>query len=68
MNNEKILNIKINEEDYERIILAILNKIHDLNCDKNSENNVEEKEKIEFNIYKHKLLMSKLEVCKLYNE
>ena len=66
--NKKILNIKIDEEDYERLLIAIASMIQELNKNKNNTTDLEEKDRIEFDIYKFKMLIGKLKTCKLYNE
>ena len=66
--NKKILNIKIDEEDYDRLLSAIASVIQEFNKNKNNTTDLEEKDRIEFDIYKFKMLVSKLKTCKLYNE
>ena len=68
MNREKILNIKIDEEDYERIIVSLASSAQQLNKNKDNITDLEELDKINFEIYQYKLLMCKLRTCKLYNE
>lgn len=66
--NKKILNIKIDEEDYDRLLIAIASVIQEFNKNKNNTTDLEEKDRIEFDIYKFKMLIGKLKTCKLYNE
>lgn len=66
--NKKILNIKIDEEDYDRLLIAIASVIQEFNKNKNNTTDLEEKDRIEFDIYKYKVLVGKLKTCKLYNE
>ena len=66
--NDKILNIKIEEDDYDRLLIAVATIIQELNKNKKSTTNVEEIDRIEFDIYKYKMLVSKLKTCRLYNE
>lgn len=70
MNNDykKILNIKIDEEDYEKILVALVSMIQKLNNDKNNAIDEEDKDTVEFDIHKYKMLIGKLKTCRLYNE
>jgi hypothetical protein len=65
----KILNIKIYEEDFDLIKIAILNSIQNINKNINNlDLDNEIKEKLQNDIIKYKRLLSKLDICKLYNE
>lgn len=67
--NEKILNIKISEEDFELIKRAILISIQ--KCNENIKNPILNKDDVfnlENDILKYKKIITKLNVCKLYND
>ena len=68
MNDIKILDIKVDEEDYQRILVAVASSIQQLNGDKNNAIDLEDKDRIDFEIYKYKMLIGKLKTCKFYNE
>ena len=68
MNNKKILNIKIYEDDYNKILLAIMDNIVKLNRQKENAVDLEDINKINSNIQQYKMLLTKLRTCKLYNE
>ena len=68
MNENKILDIKIDEEDYQRILVAVGSSIQQLNSNKNNAIDLEEQDKIDFEIHKYKMLIGKLKTCKFYNE
>lgn len=63
---DKILNIKIKGEDFEKIEIIILNYIANLQNNV-KENNLEEVDELNFEIFKCKLLLAKLDTCKNYN-
>lgn len=68
-NEEKIVTIKVYEEDYERIKAAIISSIFQIK--KNIENpNLDEETKNELQkeITMYRMLLSSLKTCKLYNE
>lgn len=69
MINKKMMNIKIYEEDFNLIKVSIFNLIQDIrkNID---ELDLDDKMKGELknDIFKYRQLLSKLEICKLYNE
>lgn len=65
----KILNIKIYEEDYQLIKIAIISNIQ--NCYKfinNEEIDQETKTSLQKKIDNYKKLLAKLDICELYNE
>lgn len=67
--NDKILNIKISEKDFEMIIVSLLSTIQ--KCHENKGNpllNKKEIEQIEADIQNYKKIITKLNVCKLYND
>lgn len=69
MPNKKLMNIKIYEDDFILIKIAIISSIQ--NISKNINNldlDNETKDKLQNDIFKYKQLLSKLEICKLYNE
>lgn len=72
MNNEEeleeILNLKVYRDDFEKILIAIVAMIKKLNKEKNNAVDTEDKERIEFSIYKYKALIDKLRICELYNK
>lgn len=67
--NEKILNIKISETDFDMIKRAIIIAIQ--KCNENIKNPILDKEDVfnlEEDILKYKKIITKLNVCKLYND
>lgn len=66
--NEKILDLKVSEKDYEKIVVAILDEISLLNQQKSSEKDISKKDETDFNVYMYKCLLTKLQTCKLYND
>lgn len=66
---KKVLNIKIYEEDFNLIKIAVMIAIQNTNKNINNlEIDNELKLKLQKNANEYKKLLSKLEICKLYNE
>lgn len=69
MPNKKLMNIKIYEDDFILIKIAIISSIQSISKNINNlDLDNETKDKLQNDIFKYKQLLSKLEICKLYNE